>query len=168
MKALLFLPILLLLNACAGYQLGGQKPDKLRHIRMVHLPLAQNRTLFPRAEALATNSLADALTQDGTYRLSTQEKSDATLILTVAKIDYSQARSSEQDSLLSEELEMRVTLDWQLFEKGPNTKPIEEGSSTGSTRLFARGNLQTARNGALPDALMRASQNIISRLADGF
>jgi hypothetical protein len=38
----------------------------------------------------------------------------------------------------------------------------------GVSRFFVDSNLQTARNNALPDALRRAGEALVSRLADGF
>ncbi len=168
MKISFIVCLLALLCACGGYQIGGHKPSKLAKIRNIAVPMVQNRTLFPRADATATNSIVDALTKDGTYRISTLDEADAILYVSLNKIKYDQSRSSREDTLRSEELEMRVTLDWQLSLPTQRNKPLEAGSATGHTRLFAQGNLQTARAGALPDALMRASQMIVSRLADGY
>jgi len=168
MKFVFVALLLSLLASCAGYQLGGKKPSNLAEVDSIYVPLAKNRTLFPRAEALATNSMVDQLTQDGTYRIGTADASDATLLLTISEIRYSQVRSSELDTLRSDELEMRLTLKWKLIDPSTPQNPLAEGSSKGHTRFFARGNLQTARAGALPDALQRATQHIVSRIADGF
>ena len=48
------------------------------------------------------------------------------------------------------------------------TEILESGTSRGITRLFVDRNLQTARQTALPDALKRASEALVVRLADGF
>ncbi len=48
------------------------------------------------------------------------------------------------------------------------TKILEEGESTGTTRFFTGSNLEIARTNALPDALQRACEAMVSRLADGF
>jgi len=167
-KTLLIILGLSVLHSCAGYRLGGHKPQKLAHVHKIYVPLAKNHTLFLRTEALATNLLVDGLTQDGTYQIGTARSADADLLMTVSQIDYSQTRSTRTDSLRSEELKMTVTLDWQLVDsKRPGT-PLDSGRTTGHTRFFARDNLQTARRGALPDALQRATQKIVYRITDGF
>ncbi|MDB4544790.1 LPS assembly lipoprotein LptE [Akkermansiaceae bacterium] len=159
---------LALLTACAGYRLGGEKPPHLAAVQTIYVPLAKSRTLFPRSEALTTNLVVDAITHDGTYRIGTASDSDATLLLTLAEISYRQTRSDRRDTLRSEELSLEVKVNWQLVDPRRPGKPLEEGSNNGRTRLFVDDNLQTARANALPDALQRAAQAIVSRIADGF
>ena len=154
--------------SCAGYQLGGGKPEVLSKVNRLYFPLVKNHTLFPRAEALATNTVADVLAQDGTYLPGTSEQSDATLLVTLSNIQYSQARSSVQDTVRSEELEMTVTLDWRVVDPMLPGDPIMDGSVEGSTRFFAGGNLQTARSTALPDALQRAAEELVARITTGY
>ena len=157
-----------LLSSCAGYRLGGEKPKHLAAVKSLYVPLAKTRTLFPRSEALTTNVVVDAITRDGTYQIGTASDSDATLFLTLEDISYQQTRSDRRDTLRSEELTLEVKIDWQLVDPKRPGQPLEEGSNGGRTRLFVDDNLQTARANALPDALQRAAQAIVSRIADGF
>ena len=155
------------LTSCAGYRFGGNKPAHLESVQSVHIPLAQSHVIFPRAEALTTNSVVDALVNDGTYRLAPSHKADATLILTLDNLAYRQTRSTSEDILRSEELSLEATVSYQLIDnKNPGTI-LDRGRGRGRTRFFIDANLQTARANALPDALQRASQAIIARLADG-
>ncbi len=157
-----------LLSSCAGYRLGSEKPKHLATINSLYVPLAETRTLFPRSEALTTNIVVDAITRDGTYKIGTASKSDATLVLTLEEITYRQTSSDRRDTLRSEQLTLEVKISWQLVDPKRPGKPLEEGSNSGRTRLFVDDNLQTARANALPDALQRAAQSIVSRIADGF
>ena len=168
MKLIASIIALFLLTSCAGYQLGGNKPAHLSKIKSIYIPLAQNKTLFPRAEAMTTNATVDAFVADGTYRIGKSSGSDASLFVTLQEINYRQVRSSEFDSLRSEELEMEVTLAWTLNDPLKPGVVIEKGTAKSRTRFFVDPNLQTARRNALPDALARASRTIVSRLADGF
>ena len=164
----LLLCLSLILIGCAGYTLGGEKPTPLREINVLFIPLAKNNTLFPRADALLTNTITDAIIQDGSYRLGTSNRSDATLRVTLESITYNQARSSRSDTIRSEELTMRVNLRWSVVDPLKAGDPLMEGEADGSTRFFAGGNLQTARNSSLPDALQRASEELVSQLSGGF
>ena len=83
----LVLAICLLSASCAGYQLGGSKPTHLSHIRSIHVPLFENDTLFVRAETHGTNSMVDALTRDGTYKISTAESADAVLLGRITNLE---------------------------------------------------------------------------------
>ncbi len=169
MKHLLFpLFCLIALTSCAGYRLGGLKPKHLESVKSIYIPLAKSRVIFPRAEALTTNSVVDSFVTDGTYRIGNASKSDATLQVTLSSINYRQVRASRFDSLSSEELEMEVTLDWILIDPSKPGTALDQGRSRERTRFFASDNLQTARANALPDALERASRSIVSRLSDGF
>ena len=56
--------------SCAGYHLGGTKPPSLAGVRTVSVPMFANGTQEPRAEALATTAVTDAIVRDGTYRLA--------------------------------------------------------------------------------------------------
>lgn len=164
-----FLLLLSLLSvSCTGYQLGGSKPAHLNHIQSIHVPLFKNDTLFVRAESLATNSMIDSLTRDGTYKISSSGSADAVLLGRIQDIKYSQVSSTRTDSLSSEELGLRVLIDWSLVDNTNRSQTIARGKGWGDTTFFARGNLNTARTNALPDALQRACDSITARIADGF
>lgn len=165
-RFLFILPLLLV--SCVGYQLGGNKPVHLHHIKSINVPLFENDTLLIRAGSFATNSAVDALTRDGTYRIATADSADAILEGRVSGVEYSQVSSSRQDSLRSEELSMNITIDWVLRDAQDPSRILEKGKSHGTTRFFAGGNLHVARTNAIPDALRRASESMTARLADGF
>ena len=132
------------------------------------MPLFENDTLFVRAETHGTNSMVDALTRDGTYKISTAESADAVLLGRVNSLVYSQVSSIRTDSLRSEELSLTVYIVWSLVEASNPSRILQKGTSYGRTTFFARGNLNIARTNALPDALRRACESTASRLADGF
>lgn len=168
MRLLLLALCLGFLPSCAGYRFGGNKPAHLEAVKSISIPLAKSRVVFPRVEALATNSMVDALVQDGTYQLGKiGGESDATLLITLEDVSYKQVRSSTVDVLRSEELRLEVKLAYKLIDRNRPGVVLDSGRARGHTRLFVDDNLQTARVNALPDALQRATQSIIARLADG-
>ncbi|TAE75643.1 MAG: hypothetical protein EAZ65_00255 [Verrucomicrobia bacterium] len=167
MRSVLLL-IALAVTSCAGYRLGGAKPESLRDVKNITVPMFSNDTLHPRAEALATSAATGALVQDGTYRVSSLDKADAILEGRVQTIDYTALRASRYDTLRPEELLNKVTLSWTLRDARDPTKILASGSSNGSSSFFVDSNLQTSRTNALPDALQRASESMVSRIANGF
>jgi len=167
MRVLLTIFCLGLLSSCADYRWGGNKPSHLEEIQAIYIPLAKSRVIFPRVEALATHSVVDAFTVDGTYRIGSSNNADATLLLTIEQLTYRQARSSREDVLRSEELRLEVTVSYQLINPSQPGIVLESGKGRGQTRLFVDDNLQTARASALHDALQRAATSIVARLADG-
>jgi hypothetical protein len=167
MRSLLLLSALAF-TSCTGYQLGGAKPAVLRDVNNISVPMFRNDTLHPRAEALATSAATEAIVMDGTYRITSDAKADAVLEGTLHRIEYTPLRSTRLDTLRPEELQNTVILNWKLTDARDRTKVLASGSSTGTSRFFVDSNLQTSRNNALPDALQRASESMISRLANGF
>lgn len=155
-------------SSCTGYQLGGAKPAALRDVKNICVPMFRNDTLHPRAEALATSATTESLVLDGTYRITNRDKADAVLEGTVHTIDYMAIRSTRLDTLRPEELQNTVTLSWKLVDARDSKKTLASGTSTGTSRFFVDSNLQTSRNNALPDALLRASDTLVSRIANGF
>ncbi|MEE2622781.1 MAG: hypothetical protein VYA46_01050 [Verrucomicrobiota bacterium] len=97
-------------SSCAGYKWGDAKPKHLATVHNLNVAMVENNTQIPRAAALATNCLIDAITRDGTYRVSRIDTADARLLTTLEKIEHRQARSTREDILRSEELEMEAEL----------------------------------------------------------
>ena len=166
--ALLVLTLSLLLPSCAGYQLGASKPTPLAQVSVIHVEMVDNQTQVPRAAAYTTNALADALTRDGTYRLGTADSSDARLATTIHTIEYEQVRSSPLDSLASVELAMIVELEWRIIDSNNPVRILDHGESVGRTSFFAAPNLATARQTAITDAVRRATEELVARIANGF
>lgn len=156
------------LVSCADYQLGGIKPRSLANVRKIAVPMFENGTLHPRAESIATSAVADALIEDGTYKLASFEQADAVLEGKLRSIEYSTIRGRRLDTLYPEELRNSVTLDWKLLDARDRTKLLASGSAKGTSQLFVSSNLQTARNNALPEALEKAGEAIVSRIASGY
>jgi hypothetical protein len=167
-SCLLICLVLPFLGSCVGYRLGGVKPAALSGVERIAVPMFENGTLHPRAEVLATSAVADALATDGTYRLSRRDDADAVLEGKVFDIGYSTIRGSRLDTLLPEELANLVTIQWTLRDARDPTKILAQGKSTGKSQLFVSANLQTARNNALPEAMERAAEQLVSRISTGF
>lgn len=168
MKFLAFLFPLFALISCAGYQLGGVQPKSLAHVRNISVPMFGNDTLHPRAEALATSAVVDAMVQDGTYKITTNERADAILEGRISAIRYTPIRGTRRDTLRPEELENTTVLSWKLLDAKNPTKVLASGTSSGESQFFVSSNLQTARNNALPDAFKRAAEALVSRIATGY
>jgi hypothetical protein len=168
MKFLSLLAGSIMLISCSGYRLGGMKPASLASVKTVAVPMFKNNTLHPRAEVLATSAVANAILQDGTYRIGPLDQSDAILRGVFSSIKYTPIRGTRLDTQLPQELENNVTIQWELVDARDPTKRLASGSSSGVSQLYVDSNLQTARNNALPEALERAAQSLVSRLSNGY
>lgn len=167
-KALALLAPVLLLASCAGYRLGGTKPAAMAGVHRISVSMFSNATLHPRAEALATSAVTNAMVTDGTYKISSLDHADAVLEGTVQEIRYRTVRSRRLDTMQPEELANTVTLNWTLRDARNPTKILATGTSSGSSQLFVSSNLQTARNNALPEALAHAGEALVSRISNGY
>jgi hypothetical protein len=160
--------LLLGLSSCAGYKLGGIKPASLADVKTIEVPMFSNATQHPRANALATSAVTNAIVQEGTYRIGTADQADAVLVGQLSEIKYRSIRGTRLDTLYPEELANTVILTWTLKDARDPTKVLASGSSRGESQLFVSSNLQTARNNALPEALERAGEALVSTLANGY
>jgi len=168
LQVLVLISVSASLFSCAGYELGGHKPQSLTGVERIAVPMFSNATQHPRAEALATSAVSSAITKDGTYRVASIDNADAVLEGTLRSISYSTVRGTRFDTLLAEEFNNTVTLNWQLRDANDPTRILARGSSQGTSQLFRDSNLQTARNNALNDALENAAESLVSRIADSF
>lgn len=157
-----------LLTSCAGYRLGGSKPQVLSEVRILSLPMCTNGTAHPRAEALATSAIAKAIAHDGTYRLGSLDRADAVLEVHLRSIRYTNLRGARFDTLYPEELQNQATFDWKLRDARNPIKILASGQAEGMSIFSVTTNLQTARNNALPDALLQAANSLISQLSSNF
>ncbi len=155
-------------GGCVGYTHADSKPSHLATVHYLKVEMVDNHTQIPRAAALATNCLIDAITRDGTYRISRIDTADARLLTTLQKVEYRQARSTREDILRSEELEMEALLQWSLVDARNPARILASGTSRGSTRFFVDPNLQTAQQTALVDAIKRAAEGVVHRFSEGF
>ncbi|MGA0845651.1 MAG: LPS assembly lipoprotein LptE [Luteolibacter sp.] len=160
--------LICLLASCAGYRPGGTKPPSLADVKTIRIEMFSNSTQHPRASAIATSAVADAMLRDGTYRIGSLDDADAILEGDLTRIEYQAIRGSRLDSLFPEELSSTVSLTWRLLDARDPSRVLASGYSQGRSQLFVSANLQTARNNALPEALERAGESLVSRIANGF
>ncbi len=168
MNRLLALLLIPLFGSCAGYHMGGIKPKSLEGVKTISVSMFDNSTLHPRAEAIATSAVADAISKDGTYRIARSGDADAILEGRVVTVDYGALRGTRYDTLRPEELSNTVILSWVLKDAKDPTRVLASGYSEGNSQLFVAANLQTARNNALPEAFERAGEDLAAKLSDGY
>lgn len=163
---LLLLLCSVLLPSCAGYKLGNQKPTELSSVSSIDVPLFENKTQEQRLATLVTNSMVDAITRDGTYQITTNSASDATLVGVIERISYSERRADRFDTLRASELNVRVHVKWELINS--QNQVLASGKDVGRSYFSTEANQQLSRNNSFPDAAMDVSEHIIQRLANGF
>ncbi|MGJ8655051.1 MAG: LPS assembly lipoprotein LptE [Akkermansiaceae bacterium] len=165
-KAGIILASASLVCSCSGYHLGGAKPQELREIHSIYVPMVENKTLEIKLAPQATNSLVRFINNDGAYQVSTPAQSDATLKVVIEKIDYDEFRSSRLDTLRAEELTATIHSTWQLVDN--QSKVLLSGKTTGETRFFVGDNQRLSRDDSIYDAINNLSRKITSCISNGF
>lgn len=155
-----------LFPSCVGYRLGNTKQAKLKHVNNIYVPLVDDQTLEVKLAPQVTNAIIKAISNDGTFRITRANNSDAALNAKIQTIKYDEFRSSRLDTLRAEELIIHVVIEWQLVDNAG--KVLEQGTSTGASRFFADSNQRLSRDNAKSDALQEAAQKITSRISNGF
>ena len=165
-SSLTFIASTVILTSCAGYQLGGSKPQELKDVDTIYVTIAENKTQEIKLAPLFTNRLISFINNDGTYEVSTPSQSQATLNVVIDKIEYDEFRSSRFDTLLAEELTATIHTTWQLVDN--QNKLLLKGKSSGKTRFFVEDNQRLARENSLYDAIDNLSRTITSGISNGF
>lgn len=155
----------ILLPGC-GYHLGGYKPDELRNMHTFNVTMMENNSLEPRAAVLVTSALADSMQRDGTYRLSSSGKSDFRIEGEIASVSYSSLRTNSEDTYVSDEIAMNVTVKYRVLRNSDN-KTLLENTVEVSAGFYNMGNVQTARTNAMSYAAMLIAQRITDALTNG-
>lgn len=165
----LTLPLLsacLLLNSCAGYQLGNQKPAKLREIRTLAVPAFENLTLEPRIGVNATNAAIKWIQNHGAYEIVPKSRADAVLKATVRSVQRRQFRSDRANILRTSQ--MQITIEIQYSIEDPSGRVLYSHFATGDTQMLIDPNLQLSETQALEDASQRAAINLANDICEGW
>lgn len=155
------------LSGCAGYRLGGVKPLKLRHVDSIAVPTATNQTLEPRIAANFTNHVIKAFQNDGTFKITTTDKADAVVELTITEIERRQLRSARFNTLRSRELEVRMHIRYRVIDSSTGTT-LENRRMRHSTNIFLDPNFQSSERQAMDGVSRKSAAAIVSRIAEGW
>lgn len=156
----------LMLNGCAGYQLGDVKPYYLRDIKTLAVPTFTNNTYKPRIETLVTNTVIQQLQQDGTYRITTTENADAILRGTITGVARNQVRSVRGNVLATTEFSLVLSIAYTLESR--DGKPITAGGAAGATTFFVGSDVTADERQALPIAARDLAVQLTSALSEGW
>ena len=156
-----------LLTGCAGYHLGPAKPNYLRNIHTVSIPVFRNNTLIPRIENTFTTSVISQMQQDGSLRVVAPGQGDATLVCVIDRIERAPARSVTGNVLLTSEFELNVGVRYSLQERGTG-RIIDNGRITGETSFFVGTDVQQDERQAIPIAAQQLAVRLVSQLVEGF
>jgi hypothetical protein len=165
-RAAVFAVVAVVFSSCAGYQMGASRPAAMEGVKTLAVPLFRNNTLEPRASSIVSNNVVRLLHNDGTYKLVDSSLADAVLKGTITRFDRRQLRSARNNSLRTRELELRVWIDYTVETR--TGAVLMRGTANGSTSLFLDPNFQLTERQGIDDASLRAAEDLVSRLCEGW
>lgn len=167
MKWLFFLLLTAGLGACATYQMGSTpKGEHLKDIRAIYVPTAQNETDETDLPGIMTNAILQELDRDGTYRHARKDESDAILETTITRVERSPIRQSTEQFLTTLQFQLRVTVQYRLYNLKEKKDALPRSTVIGTTTFFVQGDQTESQRQAYPLAAVSAAQAIVSSLAN--
>jgi len=157
----------LVLTGCLGYHIGPAKPNYLQNVHNIAIPTFENKTLMPRVEVLVTGTVIKQFQQDGTYRVVSGDRADATLKGEISRISRSPARSVVGNVLATSEFNLAIHVRWRLV--GPDGKNLgPPGDVVGTTSFFVGTDVTTDERQALPLATEELANRLVTQLSEGW
>jgi Lipopolysaccharide-assembly len=160
-----FLAAALLLNGCAGYQLGptnglaaGEKSIQIR-------PFI-NQTLEPRLTDAVTMEMRRELQQDGTFRLATHGDADVIVTGTLITFRRTEVTLATSDVLTVRDFRLGLTAQVRAVERSTGRVLLDK-PVTGYTLIRVGADLTSAERQGLPLLADDLAKNATALLVEG-
>ncbi len=149
------------------YHLGPAKPDYLKDVHTIAIPVFRNNTLLPRIESVITDTVSEQFQQDGTFAIVSKDSADAVLMCTVERISRTPARSVIGNVLLTSEFDLNLAVRYQLYNRATG-QVLDGGQLNGSTSFFVGSDVEQDERQAIPLAAQQLAVRLVSEVAEGF
>ena len=137
------------MSGCLGYHLGPAKPEFLKDVHTVAVPVFRNNTLLPGLDGMITDTVIAQIQQDGTYKVASMGDADAVLTCIVEKVQRTPDRSVTGNVLLTSEFDLDLGLRYTLYERATG-KILDSGRLDGQTSFFVGNDVQQDERQAVP------------------
>lgn len=169
-----------LLGGCSGYRLGPAKPSSMKDVHTLAVPAFKNNTLEPRVEVMLANCVIKQLQQDGTYKISSENESDAIVQGTIERIERTPARGVQTDFYQTSEYTLSLLLKVKVVQRSTG-KTLSERDVRGNSSFFVTSsnsmsaqinsrvaNVNRDERQAIPQAAEEAAIRLTSYLSEGW
>ena len=157
----------MVLCSCASYKMGSTpKAEGLTDVRVLYIPTVQNETDETGVPGIVTNALLQQIDRDGTFRHARKDESDASLEITVKKIERVSIRQSTEQFLTSLQFQLILTLEYRLYNMKEKKEIIPPTQVKGTTTFFVQGDQTESQRQALPPAAINAAQNLVTAISN--
>jgi hypothetical protein len=167
LKASLATIFCLAVSGCLGYQVGPVKPYYLQDVHTIAVPTFRNETLVPRIEVLVTDTVIKQLQQDGTFRITSDDKADATLDGEISRITRFPARSVRGNVLATTEFSLALSVRYSLTTRD-GKRLAGPADAVGTTSFFVTSDVTTDERQALPLATEDLATRLVAQLSEGW
>ncbi len=157
--------VLLLSTGCAGYRLGSMLPPD---IRTVHVATLLNETDEPLLEIEATRALISAVQRDGSLRLVSEDRADATLTGRLTQFRLEPITFDRERRAAANEYRMYITAAVVLQRRETGEVVAQHPRVIGETTFVLTGDMTSSKQVALPAATEDLAQLIIGRLLESW
>jgi hypothetical protein len=169
-----------LLGGCAGYHLGPAKPSSMKDVHTLAVPAFKNMTLEPRVEVMLANCVIKQLQQDGTYKITSENDSDAVVHGTLERIERTPSRGVQTDFFQTSEYTLSLLLKVKVVQRSTG-KTLSEREVRGNSSFFVSSsnsmsadinarvaNVNRDERQAIPQAAEDAAVRLSSYLSEGW
>jgi hypothetical protein len=89
----------------------------MKDVHTLAVPAFKNNTLEPRVEVMLANCVIKQLQQDGTYKISSENESDAIVQGTIERIERTPARGVQTDFYQTSEYTLSLLLKVKVVQR---------------------------------------------------
>lgn len=165
----LLLPLLLTVLSGCGYQLGTIAHPQLTSVAVAPVT---NDTLAYNASAILRGLLCERFTVDGSLKLKGLREADCIVYARVADVKYDAVSYGTtfrgNNTYLANEWACTVKVEYSVILPGRGKPLIANRTTTGSTRFVTGPDLETSRQSALRQALLKTAKDVVSGLTEGW
>ncbi|NJK93314.1 MAG: LptE family protein [Blastochloris sp.] len=167
-RALPLLALTLLLGACAGYKLGNIPSADMQGVQTIYVPVAKNDSYEPGLQVLTTNAVIRQLETDGAYRSARLDQSDASLEVTITRLERSPKRVQRDNVVATQEYTLTLSAKFTLTNHSTGKKVLENVEVSGQTDYFLFNDVQEGERQALPLAVDKLAYEIVKQVTEGW
>ena len=152
-------------GGCAqlGYSVGSMLP---KDIQSVFVPTVVNATDEPQLEIEVTQSVIEALQQDGSLRVVAEPDADAVLHARVIEYRLVPIAYRRDRATATEEYRVLLTASFQLTRSATDEVVAQSARVRGESTFELVGDLTSSKRLALPEAADDLAHDIVERIVE--
>jgi len=149
-------------GGCAGYRLGSTLPPG---VKSINVPTFVNKTREPQVETEATNAALREFQKDGSLVLTTAEKADAILNVTLVKYSLVPLRYQKDRAKTTREYRLKLAADI-VCTRASTGEVLVKKRVEGESTFEPLGDISLSKRDALPEAARDLAHDIVESVVE--